>query len=155
MDLEQEASRLAGDARLAQELYAALCNNQWRFRETGELWSCSWRSSGGIVARLRERAGGSSVAPGDCQGCGLSESEHISVEEEWRPPLSLADDEPEMIERLWCPDQSGWMMIKAHAGSESYLDYYCSGMTGDESAREGEIRERVREMLSELGWEPV
>lgn len=55
------------DSRIyAQNLYAALCNMQWEkitpWREgagdladldRGELWSCSWRSSGGIVAEIR------------------------------------------------------------------------------------------------------
>lgn len=46
------------DDRYAQNLYAAMCNMQWQKSETwpvlkDELWSCSWRSSGGIVAGLR------------------------------------------------------------------------------------------------------
>ena len=42
----------------AQNLYAAMCNMQWQKTEVmpilkDELWSCSWRSAGGIVAELR------------------------------------------------------------------------------------------------------
>lgn len=42
----------------AQHLYAAMCNMQWQKSEmwpvlTGDKWSCTWRSSGGIVAELR------------------------------------------------------------------------------------------------------
>lgn len=42
----------------AQNLYAAMCNMQWQKRDVmpilkDELWSCSWRSSGGKVAELR------------------------------------------------------------------------------------------------------
>jgi hypothetical protein len=42
----------------AQNLYAAMCNMQWQKLDTwpvlkNELWSVSWRSSGGIVAELR------------------------------------------------------------------------------------------------------
>ena len=42
----------------AQNLYAALCNNTFQQNEvwprlTGTTWSCSWRSSGGIVADMR------------------------------------------------------------------------------------------------------
>ncbi len=45
--------------RYAQNLYAAMCNMQWQKTEMwpvlkDELWSCSWRSSGSIVAGLRE-----------------------------------------------------------------------------------------------------
>jgi len=43
----------------AQNLYAAMCNMTWQSREfwqemKGETWSCSWRSSGGIIADMRE-----------------------------------------------------------------------------------------------------
>lgn len=43
----------------AQNLYAALCNNDFQRLDTwpiltGETWSCSWRYSGGIVADMRE-----------------------------------------------------------------------------------------------------
>jgi hypothetical protein len=42
----------------AQNLYAAMCNMQWQKTEVmpilkDELWHCSWRSAGGIVAELR------------------------------------------------------------------------------------------------------
>lgn len=43
----------------AQNLYAAMCNMTWQSREfwqelKGEVWSASWRHSGGIVADMRE-----------------------------------------------------------------------------------------------------
>ena len=43
----------------AQNLYAAMCNMTWQSREfwqelTGEVWSCSWRHAGGIVADMQE-----------------------------------------------------------------------------------------------------
>ena len=44
----------------AQNLYAAMCNMQWRNRELWpemkeENWSCSWRSAGGIIADMQEK----------------------------------------------------------------------------------------------------
>jgi hypothetical protein len=41
----------------AQNLYAAMCNNQFQRKEvwpilTDERWSCSWRYAGGLVARI-------------------------------------------------------------------------------------------------------
>jgi hypothetical protein len=41
----------------AQNLYAAMCNNEFQRREvwpilTDERWSCSWRYAGGVVARI-------------------------------------------------------------------------------------------------------
>jgi len=46
------------DETYAQNLYAALCNMQWQKIHIwtilkGDVWSCSWRSAGGIVAELR------------------------------------------------------------------------------------------------------
>ena len=43
----------------AQNLYAAMCNNDFQKIElwailTDESWCCSWRSAGGIVADLRD-----------------------------------------------------------------------------------------------------
>ena len=42
----------------AQNLYAAMCNMRWQKSEVwpvlkNDLWSCTWRSSGGIVAELQ------------------------------------------------------------------------------------------------------
>jgi hypothetical protein len=44
----------------AQNLYAAMCNMQWRSKALWptlkeENWSCSWRSSGGIVANMLQK----------------------------------------------------------------------------------------------------
>jgi len=41
----------------AQNLYAAMCNNQFQRKDvwpilTDERWSCSWRYAGGLVARI-------------------------------------------------------------------------------------------------------
>jgi len=44
----------------AQNIYAALCNNQFQKQEVwpllqGQTWRCSWRYAGGIVADMLER----------------------------------------------------------------------------------------------------
>jgi hypothetical protein len=44
----------------AQNLYAAMCNNDFQKNEfmpklAGKTWSCSWRHAGGIVADMREQ----------------------------------------------------------------------------------------------------
>lgn len=36
----------------SQNLYAALCNNE--FIKENENWSCSWRHAGGVISNLRE-----------------------------------------------------------------------------------------------------
>lgn len=44
--------------RYAQNLYAAMCNQEFQKQEvwpvlTDEIWGCSWRYAGGIIADLR------------------------------------------------------------------------------------------------------
>jgi len=46
------------DKTYAQNLYAAMCNNQFIKNEVfpilkEEAWSCSWRYAGGIIANMR------------------------------------------------------------------------------------------------------
>ena len=41
--------------KLAQEMYAALCNTNWEQISGTEKYSCSWRYAGGLVAGLREK----------------------------------------------------------------------------------------------------
>ena len=43
----------ARSEKYAQNLYAALCNNDFLNKENKQ-WSCSWRYAGGIVANIRE-----------------------------------------------------------------------------------------------------
>jgi len=48
------------DEVYAQNLYAAMCNNDFQKLDTwpilkGETWSCSWRHAGGIIADMLEK----------------------------------------------------------------------------------------------------
>lgn len=52
--------KVRSDDVYAQNLYAALCNNDFQRLETwpilkGETYSCSWRYAGGIVADMQEK----------------------------------------------------------------------------------------------------
>ena len=39
---------------IAQNIYAALCNNDWQsIKEPTNIYSCSWRYAGGLIADLR------------------------------------------------------------------------------------------------------
>jgi len=60
----------------AQNLYAAMCNMTWQSREfwqemKGEVWSASWRHSGGIVADMQEKG---DYIDWYCSGIGNEES---------------------------------------------------------------------------------
>jgi hypothetical protein len=55
-------SRVRGSDDYAQNLYAAMCNNQFQKQDVwlilkDDYWSCTWRSAGGIVADLQDKGG--------------------------------------------------------------------------------------------------
>lgn len=52
--------KVRSDAAYAQNLYAAMCNNEFRKREiwpilTESSWGCSWRYAGGIIADMQQK----------------------------------------------------------------------------------------------------
>jgi hypothetical protein len=52
--------KVRSNDRYAQNLYAAMCNNEFIKREMWPIlkdqrWSCSWRHSGGIIADMQEK----------------------------------------------------------------------------------------------------
>jgi hypothetical protein len=62
----------------AQNLYAAMCNMTWQSREfwqemKGEIWSCSWRHAGGIIADMQEKG---DYIDWYCSGIGSDETGH-------------------------------------------------------------------------------
>ena len=69
------ANARASDA-YAQNLYAAMCNNDFQKLDVvpilkEETWSCSWRHSGGIIADMREEG---DYIDWYCSGIGNDES---------------------------------------------------------------------------------
>ena len=98
----------------AQNLYAAMCNMTWQSREfwqelKGEVWSCSWRHSGGIIADMREQG---DYIDWYCSGIGGLNQEYDAKEtnEEWQKrtgyvPEGVVTEEIELdLNRLgWRP----------------------------------------------------
>ena len=84
------------DPRYAQNLYAALCNMQWQKSEAfpilkDELWACTWRSSGGIIAELRDC--GEDYMDWYCSGMGGLSDYHDSGEFDGYVSESTVTDE--------------------------------------------------------------
>jgi len=87
----------------AQNLYAALCNNEFQRREVmpilkDETWGCSWRYAGGIIADMREQGDyidwycsgiGSGLGNGDETGTKGYVSESVVTEEIEQDLLAL------------------------------------------------------------------
>ena len=105
----------ASDA-YAQNLYAAMCNNDFVKREMWPIlkdqrWSCSWRHSGGIIADMRQEG---DYIDWYCSGIGGQVADYTSSEtdEQWKArtgyvPESVVTDEIEVdLNRL------GWIVVK-------------------------------------------
>ena len=59
MAAEWFLNKVKSSKSYAQNLYAAMCNNDFQKQDTWEVltdsrWSCSWRAAGGVVATLRD-----------------------------------------------------------------------------------------------------
>jgi hypothetical protein len=100
----------------AQNLYAAICNNDFTKREMWpilkeEKWSASWRSAGGIVADMRQE--------GDhidwyCSGIGGQNAEYNSEEtnDQWQARTGYV---PESVVTQEIEDdlhKLGWLVIR-------------------------------------------
>lgn len=99
--------KVRSDDAYAQNLYAAMCNQEWQYQDvwtvlSDKTWGCSWRTAGAIIADIR--------------------------------------------------------------GEGDYMDWYCSGMTGNpdnhghtprQFVAEGCVTDEIRHDLAEIGWHPV
>ena len=59
MEAEWFRDKVKSSKSYAQNLYAAMCNNEFQKQDTWEIlsnntWRCSWRAAGGVVAALRD-----------------------------------------------------------------------------------------------------
>jgi hypothetical protein len=59
METQWFRDKVKSSKSYAQNLYAAMCNNEFQKQDTWEVlsdnrWSCSWRAAGGVVATLRD-----------------------------------------------------------------------------------------------------
>ncbi len=96
----------------AQNLYAALCNMQWRKRELWpelkeQNWSCSWRYAGGIIADMRQEG---DYIDWYCSGMG-GVAGYDTDPDEWRKSTGYVPESviTEEIERDL--NQLGWTPI--------------------------------------------
>lgn len=108
--------KVRGSEAYAQNLYAAMCNNDFTKREMWpilkeEKWSASWRYAGGIIADMRQEG---DYIDWYCSGIGGQVADYTSEEtdEEWKSrtgyvPESVVTEEIEIdLNRL------GWIVVK-------------------------------------------
>ena len=59
MEAEWFRNKVKSSKSYAQNLYAAMCNNEFQKQDVWQVladntWACSWRAAGGVVAALRD-----------------------------------------------------------------------------------------------------
>jgi hypothetical protein len=103
----------AEDRGYAQNLYAAWCNMQWCKRDTWpilaeEYWTASWRSSGGIVADLRNE--GEDYMDYYCSGMGgvatydLEEGDEYMAKMKYVPEGQVTEEIEQDLSKIgWFP----------------------------------------------------
>jgi hypothetical protein len=153
-DLETVVFRLFAedvvDYRKAVDVYASLCNMRWLNPNTDELETFSWRTSGGVIAGIRNSLG----RKGDenfCALCGNPKTEHYMevVRNEWS--IGKGPTQVFSFPIHFCfPDtdknrHNRDKFIPNRLGSEDYLDFYCSG-------GEGYVPEWVEKKMLSAGW---
>jgi len=112
--------KVRGSKAYAQNLYAAMCNNDFTKREMWpilkeEKWSCSWRYAGGIIADMRQEG---DYIDWYCSGMGGLNMEHDGDEtnEQWQkrtgyvPETVVTEEIEQDLYRL------GWLVVKYSDG---------------------------------------
>jgi hypothetical protein len=103
----------AGDS-YAQNLYAAMCNNEFVKREMWPIlkdqrWSCSWRHAGGIIADMRQSG---DYIDWYCSGMGgvatydVAEGDAYMAKMKYVPESCVTDEIEADLYKL------GWLVVK-------------------------------------------
>lgn len=117
--------KVCGDRVYAQNLYAALCNNDFQRLEMwpilkAQSWSCSWRYAGGLVAEIRNEGDymdwycsgirnwdeGEKSTPEEWANLTPEKQQHIKDTEAYAPEGTVADEIAVDLERI------GWRVIE-------------------------------------------
>lgn len=114
--------KVRGDIVYAQQLYAAMCNNDFQKLDVipilkDQRWSCSWRHAGGIVADMRQEGDyidwycsgirdTTAISPEEFNM--LSEEQKLAIKESERfvPEMVVTDEIREDLKKL------GWIVVQ-------------------------------------------
>ena len=95
-DLEAIHEKVEKDLDFAIDVYGALCNMRWgNTKDPDDIYSCTWRYAGGIVAAMRGNYDGMNYMDFYCsgnEGVVTDEIKEIFRELGWEP-LPYTDDD--------------------------------------------------------------
>lgn len=105
------AAKAKDNKLYAQNLYAALCNNDFQKQDvwpimTNKVWSCSWRYAGGVVADILEEG---DYMDWYCSGIREEELE-TNIDKDGRMYRAEGDVSDEIREDL---EKLGWQVIQS------------------------------------------
>ena len=108
---EWMCEKVRADKLYAQNLYAAMCNNDFIKREMwpilkNQKWSCSWRYAGGIVAHMRQEG---DYIDWYCSGIRNDDPDEESKPVEGRDYVSESVVTEEIENDLY---KLGWLVVK-------------------------------------------
>ena len=116
MEAEWFRNKVKASKAYAQNVYAAMCNNEFRKQDVWEVltdntWSCTWRASGSVVATLRDC--GEDYMDYYCSGMGgfaAYESDPASYFQETKyvPESEITDEVRADLSRL------GWVVVNSN-----------------------------------------
>ena len=108
--------KVRGSEAYAQNLYAAMCNNDFTKREMWpilkeEKWSASWRYAGGIIADMRQEG---DYIDWYCSGIGGQVADYTSKEtdEEWKSRTGYVSESVVTEEIEIDLNRLGWIVVK-------------------------------------------
>jgi len=88
-DIQSLKERVVKEYGFATDLYNALCNMQWQNKENPkDIYSCSWRYAGGLVAEMKENYEPMNYMEFYCSGYEGQVSEEVEEELDklgWKP----------------------------------------------------------------------
>ena len=80
-DLWELFDKINMDYEFAQEVYAALCNMRWRnIDDPTQIYSCSWRYAGGLIAGMRGMTDSMDYCEFYCSGNEGHVSKRVKIE---------------------------------------------------------------------------
>lgn len=112
MDADWFRTKVKQSKSYAQNLYAAMCNNEFQKQDVWQVlanntWSCSWRAAGGVVATLRDC--GEDYMDYYCSGMGglgsynPDNEDNVFKTKGYVPEATVTDEIREDLLRLgWC-----------------------------------------------------